>query len=151
MTGSDKRIIGVNDHDELLSMRDLLQQLVGRFEQHVDDEDRFHERLEDFMRDEPERVQAVVQREVGACRAERELQLAPAVAAFESIKAQTLDQRAVKHWLSDKAKRGIVLAVFGALVVATLLLATSHDREFAGVTALLAIITPFVMLLWRRG
>jgi len=57
----------------------------------------------------------------------------------------------VQSWLTDRAKRTAILAVSLSLLAATLLLVVNHDHESADVTAILAVATPFLMLLFRRS
>ena len=157
MNAFEQEILGVSTDQELRSIRDAVNvilretgRLAGQFEEHVRNEEQWQERVERHLGESDDRIREVVAEAVGACRTERETVTDAAEEAAKEWKAEQLDRRAVEHWISDATKRAVILAVFGCLALATYLLITQHDNEAARITGLLAALTPFLLLLFRR-
>jgi Flp pilus assembly protein TadB len=114
--------------------------IAGRFDEHVRTEEDWQQRVEGHIADSDDRIRQEVER-----------QLKSVNEVVSEITADKQNRRAVQSWLTDRAKRTAILAVSLSLLAATLLLVVNHDHESADVTALLAVATPFLLLLFRRS
>jgi hypothetical protein len=88
---------------------------------------------------------------IAACREAREEATAAAVELARIQAGQELDRRAVTRWLSDRARRAIIGGTVIVFAAATGLLLWKHDTAAAQVTGMLALMTPFLLLLFRRS
>jgi preprotein translocase subunit SecF len=88
---------------------------------------------------------------IRSCRESREEATAAAVKLARVQAERDKDRRAISHWLSDRVKRWVVYAVALALVAVTILLVLERDTAAAQVTGMLALMTPFLLLIYRRG
>ena len=66
-------------------------------------------------------------------------------------RTELTDRRAVASWLSDRGKRVVIFLVLVVLLGATALLLWERDTYAAQVTGMLALMTPFLLLLFRRS
>jgi len=158
MNDFDRRIIGVTSQEDLLSLRDLMQQLVkdqsellGRFNEHADAEEHWQDRIEDFVRDEPTRIAKEVGKQVAMCRQESARELQPALEIIEEVKHERLDRRAVQASDSDRARRIAFLIAAGMLLVVTYLLITHNLDHAAVVTAMTSALAAWSgLFLYKR-
>lgn len=161
MTGEERDITGAADVTELRTMRDSLteiaagvNQLVGRFNEHAESEEHWQDKVEEWMRDEPGRIQAGAAQVVASCRESSEPDVHEALAFYRRERGKALDEAAVKHWLSDRVRRTLVtvagLCVFAALLGLTVLLVRDDLDHAAIVSAIFTAATPFLVLALRR-
>jgi uncharacterized protein YhaN len=164
MTGEERNITGAADAHELRTMRDTLSeladamraqaaasnQLAGRFKEHADAEEHWQDRVEDWMREEPQRIAEGATEVVSICKRDAEPEVRQAVDYYRKQEAEDREELAVRSWLTDRVKRTVVLIVFAALMLATVLLMTNRNNAAAEVTAILGVATPFALLLFRR-
>ena len=158
MNDFDRRIIGVTSQEDLLSLRDLMQQLVkdqsellGRFNEHADAEEHWQDRIEDFVRQEPTRIADEVGKQVALCREESRRALEPALEVVEQVKSERLDRRAVQTSDSDRARRALFLAAAVMLILATVLLVFRNLDHAAVVTAMTSCLAAWSgLFLYKR-
>ena len=97
------------------------------------------------------RNRAHTEEAIRSCRESREKATAAAVELAKVTAGREMDRRAVAHWLSDRAKRYLIVAVVLILAAVTGLLLWDRDTAAAQVTGMLAAMTPFLLLLYRRS
>jgi len=88
---------------------------------------------------------------IEACRKSREKTTAAAVELARIEVGRDLDRRAVQRWMSDRLRRLIIWGTCAALSATTVLLVVEQDTAAAQVTGMLAVMTPFLLLLYRRS
>lgn len=108
-------------------------------------------RIESHLESESERTKGYIDEAIRACRQERHGETAAAENLAKEILLRQGNRRVIVHWLSDSAKRLLVMLIALALVVVTVLLMLNKDDAAAQVTGMLALMTPFLLLLWRRS
>jgi len=158
MNDFDRKIIGVSSQEDLISLHDLMQQLVkdqatlvGRFNEHADAEEHWQDRIEDFVRAEPSRIAEEVGKQVASCREESRKELVPALQVIEEVKSERLDRRAVKLSDSDRARRIIFLAAAALMILATVMLVLHNLDHAAVVTAMTSALAAWSgLFLYKR-
>ena len=158
MNDFDRRIIGVSSQEDLISLHDLMQQLVkdqaqllGRFNEHAEREEHWQDKIEERINNEPARISDEVARQVETCRAESAKALEPALKVIEEVKAERLDRRAVQTSDSDRLRRTLFLAAAIMLILATVLLVFHNLDHAAVVTAMTSCLAAWSgLFLYKR-
>lgn len=88
---------------------------------------------------------------IALCRQSREEATAAAVELARVQAGRENDRRAVLRWISDRSRRLLIWAVCAALAATTVLLVIEQDTAAAQVTGMLALMTPFLLVLFRRS
>ena len=107
--------------------------------------------IEKHLADHSDATQELVAETVTACRTACREETADAVALAKEHAGRKLDRRAVNNWISDRVKRGVIIMVFLVAVVSAILLIADHRDDAADIAIVVAIVSPFVLLLYRRG
>ena len=108
-------------------------------------------RIRSHLESESGRTRQYVDQAIAGCREVRAGQTAEAEGVAAALVERKHERRVMAHWLTDATKRLIVLATFVALSISTYFLITHHDVAAAQVTGILALVTPFILLLYRRS
>ena len=148
MNDFDRKIIGVTSQEDLVSLRDLMQEiatgqavLVGRFSEHAEHEahwqDQMTERVDAWMLGESERIAKAIDPKLDSCRAASAKELAATVASAREYNAERRDALAVKTWLSDRSKR-LAASVGAAIFLVATALLVMHNLDHAAIVTSMA-------------
>ena len=108
-------------------------------------------RIRSHLESESGRTRQYIDQAIAGCREVRSGQTAEAEGVAAALVDREHERRVMAHWMTDQTKRLIVLVVFVALSISTYFLITDHDLAAAQVTGILALVTPFILLLYRRS